>query len=208
MSGNSLETGGGFFAPSGMMSAFLAANWWAVALRGVFGILFGILALLLPGVTLLALIYWFAAYMLVDGVFAIASGIRAGIAGGRWGALIIGGVVDFIAGAIAFLWPGATLLALVWICAAWAIVSGAFLLSAVFRLHASHGKWWLALGGVISVVWGILLFIEPISGAIVMTWWLGIYAILFGAALLALSFRLRHHHRVAPPHDAAAPLHP
>src|SRR6185437_12108517 len=170
MSGNSLDTGAGFFAPSGVMSRFLAANWWAVALRGVFGILFGILALLLPGATLLALIFWFAAYMLVDGVFAIASGIRAGVAGGRWGALIFEGVVDFIAGAIAFLWPRETLLILIWICAAWAIVSGIFMLSAVFRLHASHGKWWLALGGVISVVWGILLFIEPITGAVVMTW--------------------------------------
>ncbi|MGH3026635.1 MAG: HdeD family acid-resistance protein, partial [Gaiellaceae bacterium] len=125
---------GGFFAPSEMMSTFLAANWWAVALRGVFGIFFGILALAMPGVTIAVLILWFAAYMLVDGVFAIVSGVRAGVAGGRWGALIVEGIVDLVAGAIAFLLPAATLLAFVWVCAAWAIVSGVLLLSAVFRL--------------------------------------------------------------------------
>jgi uncharacterized membrane protein HdeD (DUF308 family) len=186
------------FVPSGAMSALLAANWWAVALRGIFGILFGILALLMPGVTIAVLILWFAAYMLVDGVFAIASGIRAGVAGGRWGALIVEGVVDLIAGAIAFLLPAATLLAFVWICAAWAIISGVLLLSAMFRLHPAHGKWLMALGGVVSVAWGVLLFIEPISGAIVLTWWLGIYAILFGAALLAFAFRLRRRRQTGP----------
>jgi uncharacterized membrane protein HdeD (DUF308 family) len=87
--------------------------------------------------------------------------------------------------------PFATLLALVYLSAAWAILSGALMLAAVFRLRRSHGKWWMALAGVFSVIWGILLAIAPIAGAIVMTLWLGAYAIVFGIMLIVLAFRLR-----------------
>jgi uncharacterized membrane protein HdeD (DUF308 family) len=179
------------FAPSGAMSALLARNWWAVALRGAVGILFGILALALPGVTIGILVLWFAAYMLVDGVLAIVGAVRAAARNERWGALVLEGVANLIAAAIAFFLPLATVLAFVYLAGAWAIVSGALMLAAVFRLQPAHGKWLLALGGVVSVVWGILLLMAPAAGAVVLTWWLGAYAILFGAALLVLAFRLR-----------------
>jgi uncharacterized membrane protein HdeD (DUF308 family) len=182
---------GGVFAESGPMSALLARNWWAIALRGVFSILFGIIALFMPGVTIGALVLLFAAFMLVDGIFAIVAGVRAAAHHERWGALILEGIVDLIASAIAFFVPIATVLAFVYLTAAWAIVSGVMMLAAVFRLRPTHGKWLLALGGVISVVWGVLLIIAPIPGAVVLTWWLGAYAIIFGVALLVLAFRLR-----------------
>jgi uncharacterized membrane protein HdeD (DUF308 family) len=181
------------WAESPAMSAMLAQNWWLVALRGALGIVFGIIALVLPGVTMAALILWFAAYMAVDGILAIVAGVRAARRGERWGALILEGVVDLIAAAIAFVMPIATLLAFVYLTAAWAIVSGALMLAAVFRLRRTHGKWLLALGGVVSVVWGILLAIAPIAGAIVLTWWLGAYALVFGTTLVVLGFRLRRH---------------
>ena len=193
MSGNSLDTGAGFFAPSGVMSRFLAANWWAVALRGVFGILFGILALLLPGMTLLALIFWFAAYMLVDGVFAIVAGVRAATHHERWWPFILEGVIDLAAGLVAVVAPIATVLAFVWLGGAWAVVSGVMMIAAAVRLRTSHGKWWLGFGGLVSIAWGILLFVAPIEGAVVMTWWLGAYALVFGGALIVLAFRLRGH---------------
>jgi uncharacterized membrane protein HdeD (DUF308 family) len=173
------------------MSELLARNWWAVALRGVFALLFGVVALLLPGVTIGALVLLFAAYMVVDGVFAIVAGIRAASHHQRWGALILEGIVDLVAGAIAFIWPLATVLAFVFLAAAWAIVSGIMLLAATFRLHPAHGRWLMGLGGAVSLIWGILLVIAPIPGAVALTWWMGAYALFFGGALIALAFRLR-----------------
>jgi uncharacterized membrane protein HdeD (DUF308 family) len=188
---SAMRDGGGLFTESEMMSALLAQNWWAIALRGVLGIVFGIIALLMPGVTIAALVLWFAAYMLVDGIFAIVAGVRAAARHERWGALIFEGIVDLIAGAIAVFMPIATILAFVYLNAAWAIVSGVLMLVAVFRLSPTHGKWLLALAGIFSVIWGVLVAIAPIAGALVMTLWLGAYALVFGVALLALGLRLR-----------------
>jgi uncharacterized membrane protein HdeD (DUF308 family) len=188
---------GGVFDESAQMSALLAENWWAIALRGVAGILFGLVALFMTGPTIGALVLLFAAYMLVDGIFAIIAGVRAAAHHQRWGALVFEGVVDLIAAAIAFFMPIATVLAFVWVTGAWAIVSGIMLLVATFRLHRTHGKWLMALGGIVSVIWGVLLFIAPIAGAVVMTWWLGAYALVFGVALLVLAFRLRSRRTMA-----------
>ena len=173
------------------MRALLAENWWAVALRGASALLFGVLALLLPGVTITALVLLFAAYMLADGALAIVSAVRAARRHERWGLLVLEGVTDIAAGALAFFLPGITVVALVLLLAAWAIVSGAFMLAAAFRLDAAHGRWWMALGGVASIVWGALLFLAPVAGALVLTWWLGAYSIAFGVLLLVLAFRLR-----------------
>lgn len=195
----------GNFTESWPMSATLAQNWWAIALRGVFAVLFGLVALLMPGATIGALILWFGAFMVVDGIFAIVAGVRAAAHHRRWGALILEGIVDLIAGAIAFIAPLATLLALVYLNAAWAIVSGAFLLAAAFRLRRTHGKVWMVLGGLFSIIWGILLFIAPITGAVVMTIWLGAYALVFGAMMIGLAFRLRQRRHDEPRGAAAQP---
>ena len=119
------ETGGPF-AESGPMSALLAENWWAIALRGVVAILFGVIALLMPGLTIEAFVLLFAAYMLVDGVFSFVAGVRAARHRERWVALILQAILDLIAAAIAIFVPIATILAFVYLNAAWAIVSGVF----------------------------------------------------------------------------------
>ena len=185
-----------FFGPGGWalnddMSAALAHNWWAVALRGVFAILFGIVALLMPGVTLAALVLLFAAYMLVDGIFTIVAAVRAARRHERWGWLVLEGIADLAAGAVAFLWPLLTVVAFVFLMAAWAIVSGALLTAAAFRLNFPHGRGWMLFGGVVSLIWGVLLIVWPLIGALVLTWWLAAYALFFGGALLVLAFRLR-----------------
>ena len=172
------------------MSEVLAESWWAVGLRGVFGILFGLICLLTPGVAVEVFVILFAAYMLVDGVFAIISGIKAARNGERWGLLILEGIVDLAAGFVAVLWPAITLVALIWIVAVWAVVSGALMLGAAFTLNLDHGRWWLALGGIASVIFGILLVIEPLIGAVVLTMWIGAYALVFGIFLLILAFHL------------------
>src|SRR5215471_21142885 len=102
-------------APSDALSEVLAQRWWAVGLRGILAIIFGLLCLLTPGIAVGALVLLFAAYMLVDGVFAILSGIRAARSGESWGLLILEGVVDLAAGAIAIVWPLITVVALTWL---------------------------------------------------------------------------------------------
>ena len=188
-----MEANRGPAAPSEAMSSALARNWWAIALRGVIGILFGIVAFALPGATMLSLVLLFSAYMLVDGVLAIIAAVRAARQHKRWGLLVLEGVVDIATAVIAFAWPGITVLAFVLLVAAWAIISGGLMLAAAWRLNADHGRWWLVLGGVASLVYGVLLIVAPMIGAVVLTWWLGAYALVFGAALLVLAFRLRAH---------------
>ena len=172
------------------MSEVLAESWWAVGLRGILGILFGLICLLTPGLAVEVFVILFAAYMLVDGVFAIAAGIKAARNGERWGLLILEGIVDLAAGLVAVLWPAITLVALVWLIAIWAVVTGALMLAGAFSLNLDHGRWWLALGGIASVIFGILLVIEPLIGAVVLTLWIGAYAIVFGIFLLILAFQL------------------
>src|SRR5258708_20176517 len=203
MSANDFFTGaetGGRSAESGPMSALLAENWWAIALRGVVAILFGVIALLMPGLTIEAFVLLFAAYTLVDAVFSFIAGVRAARRHERWVALILQGLLDLIAAAIAIFMPIATILAFVWLNAAWAIVSGVLMLAAVSRLHRTHGKWILALGAILSLVWGFLLIVAPIPGVIVMTWWVGAYAILFGRPPIVLPLPLNR-----PPEEPSPP---
>jgi uncharacterized membrane protein HdeD (DUF308 family) len=180
------------------MSSVLAQNWWAVGLRGVLAILFGIVALVFPGATMLSLVLIFAAYTLVDGVFAIISAVRAARRHERWGLLVLEGLVNIATGIVVVLWPVISLVAFVWLVAAWSIVSGALMLAAAPRLAGNHGRWWLALGGIVSVLYGFLLIIAPLIGALVMTWWLGAYALIFGGSLLVLAFKLRARKNNAP----------
>jgi uncharacterized membrane protein HdeD (DUF308 family) len=190
-------------SPSDVLSAVLARNWWAIAIRGVLGIVVGVVAFIMPAATMLALVLLFAAYVLVDGVFSIVAAVRAARQRDRWGLLVLEGLADIAAGAIAVVWPGITVLAFVLLVAAWALVSGILMLAAAFRLNLNHGRWWLVLGGIASVVYGVLLVVAPLIGAVVLTWWFGAYALVFGVALLVLSFRLRAR-QADRPHAAAA----
>lgn len=199
--------GPGLFSPSNPMSALLAQNWWAIALRGLAAILFGIIAVFFPELTIASLVLLFAAYMLVDGVFALIAAVRAARRHERWGLLILEGVADLAAGGVALALPLATVLAFVLLMGAWAIVSGALMLGAAFRLQAAHGRGLMIFSGIVSIIWGFLLLIWPITGAVVLTWWMGAYALFFGGGLLALAFRLRQHRDDRIPTSTAA-AHP
>ncbi len=178
------------------MSVSLARNWWLVALRGVISILFGAMALIAPAAFVLSLVLFFAAYMLVDGIFTIVGAIRAAQHHERWGFLLIEGLVDILVGAAAFLVPAAAVWAFVLLLAAWAFVTGGLMIAAAFRLHLHYGRWWLILGGVISLLFGLALVIAPGMSALVLTWWLGGYAIAFGVMLVILAFQLRSRHTI------------
>src|SRR4030081_686042 len=177
------------------IAQLLAQNWWAFAIRGVLGLIFGLIPIFQPGVTMLSLVLVFSAYAFVDGAFAIIAAGRAMRQHERWGFLLLEGIVNIIAAVIAFLWPGITVVSFVFLVGTWAILSGGLMLSAALRLQLDHGRWWLAVGGLASVIYGVLLIAAPFIGALVLTWWLGAYAIVFGFALIAVAIKLHARQR-------------
>ena len=177
--------------PPCAMSRVLMANRWLLALRGLLGVIFGVVALAFPGSTILALVLLFSAYALVDGAFSVVAAIRAARQGQQWGLLTLQGVASVAAGVIAFLWPAITVLAFVLLIAAWSILSGVLFVTAAFRVDDNHERWWLAIGGIASLIYGVLSIAAPMLGALVLTWWLGAYMLVIGVALILLAFRLR-----------------
>jgi uncharacterized membrane protein HdeD (DUF308 family) len=173
------------------MSALLAQNWWALALRGVFAVIFALIAFLSPGATLLSLALFFSAYMLVDGVFGIVSGVRAASNHQRWGLLVLEGILNILVGVIAFMMPGLTVLFFVTLMAVWSLITGVLMIVAAFKLNPAYGRGWLIFSGIVSVLFGVALLVAPLVGAVVLTWWLGAYALAFGVSLLVLAFKLK-----------------
>jgi uncharacterized membrane protein HdeD (DUF308 family) len=171
----------------------LARNCWAIFVRALLACFFGIFALLEPGLSLAALVMAFGAYALVDGVFATFAALqrRRDNEAPRWAYLWMG-LSGFIAGGAALLWPGATLLALLYVVAAWALIQGALQIASAIRLRREiRGEWILALSGVASLAFGAALIAFPAASAVVLVQWLGIYALVYGVMLLALALRLR-----------------
>jgi uncharacterized membrane protein HdeD (DUF308 family) len=175
------------------MRLTLAKNWWSLVLRGVVGILLGIVTFVWPGITLTALIFLFAGYALLNGGLSLAGALRAVEAGDRWGALLFEGIVAILAALLTVLWPAITALALVLVIAAWAIVTGIAEIAAAIRLRRHiQGEWILALAGVASVIFGVLLAAMPLAGALVIALWIGAYMLITGVMLVALGLRLRN----------------
>ncbi len=173
------------------MAILLARNWWAVLLRGIAALLFGIAALIWPGLALSVLVFLFGAYAVVDGIFALASALGGGAQPNR-GWLAFEGIISILAGIVAFVWPGITALALLYLIAAWAIVTGVVeIMSAIALRRQIEGELFLGLAGVASIIFGLLLVIFPSSGALAVIWLIGAYAIVFGLILIALALRLR-----------------
>jgi len=170
----------------------LAKNWWALALRGVAAIIFGVLAFVLPSVTLAVLTLLFGSYALVEGALNVLAAVRGRGEDEPWWALLFEGLVSVAAGIVTFVLPGLTELALLYMIAAWAIVTGALEIVAAVRLRRRiTGEAWLVLNGILSIVFGALTMLAPGAGALSLAWLIGAYAIGFGALLLGLSFRLR-----------------
>jgi uncharacterized membrane protein HdeD (DUF308 family) len=177
-----------------MLSATdLARYWWAIALRGLAAIIFGILAFAVPGMTLAVLVLLFGAYALVDGILELIAAFRGETH--HRGALAVEGVVSILAGIATFAWPGLTALVLLYIIAFWAIVTGILEIVAAIRLRrVISNELGLIVGGVLSILFGIVLVAAPGTGALAVVFLIGAYAIVFGIAMLALAWRLRQHH--------------
>jgi uncharacterized membrane protein HdeD (DUF308 family) len=172
----------------------VARNWWALLIRGLIAIIFGILAFTWPGATIVAIGILFGAYALVDGIFAVIATFVAAGAHQRWWPLLLEGIVGILIAGITFYDVRITLLALYLTIAAWAFLTGILEIVAAIQLrkHLAN-EIWLIVGGLASIVFGILMLWRPLAGALAIIWLIGAYAIFFGAMMVALSFRLRAH---------------
>ncbi|MGE5248716.1 MAG: HdeD family acid-resistance protein [Bacteroidota bacterium] len=168
----------------------LSRNWWAVVLRGVAAVIFGILAFVWPGITATVLVIFFGAYALWDGIFALIAAFRS--QGDRRWALVLEGIAGILAGIIALFLPGIAALSLLYLIAAWAIITGIMEIVAAVRLRKEiEGELLLMLSGLLSVVFGVFAMLRPAAGVLAITWVIASYAILFGILLIILGFRLR-----------------
>jgi uncharacterized membrane protein HdeD (DUF308 family) len=174
------------------MRIALAINWWSLVIRGLAGTALGILTFAWPGITLAALVFLFAGYAFVDGVMSLIGAVRAAEAHERWGSLVLEGLVGIGTALVTVAWPAITTLALVYLIAGWATVTGILEVIAAIRLRSYiSGELLLVLSGVVSILLGVLLAIAPITGALAIALWMGAYAFVFGVLLVALGFRLR-----------------
>lgn len=173
------------------MSKVLAKNWGWVLLRGILGIIVGVIAFTSPLATIGALVLVFAVYSASDGVLAIVSAVRAARAGERWIWFVLEGLIDIAAAVVALSMPLIAVKVFVFVVSFWAIFSGVAMIVAAFKLEKTHGRLWLILGGALSIVWGVLLLMQPVIGVLVMTYWFGAYAFMFGIVLIALAIQLR-----------------
>jgi uncharacterized membrane protein HdeD (DUF308 family) len=174
-----------------MLSAIMQ-RWWILLLRGISATVFGVLAIVWPGITLLTLVIVYGVVALIDGVAGIALGIRGGVDGRTWWEMILLGLLGVIAGAVTFLWPGLTAVVLLVVIALWAIIRGILeIIGAITLRKIIQGEWLLILSGVLSIGFGLLLLLQPAAGALAVMWLIGIYMIAFGITTIALSLRLR-----------------
>jgi uncharacterized membrane protein HdeD (DUF308 family) len=162
-----------------------------LALRGLFAVLFGICAIVWPGLTVGILVTLFGAYALVNGIFKLIAGVRGG-AGVHRLSLILQGAFSIVLGILVWAWPGLTTLALLYWIAVWAIIIGIMEITSAVQLREEiANEWFLGIAGALSILFGLICFIHPASGALSVIWLIGIYAILFGVTLIGLGFRLR-----------------
>lgn len=169
----------------------LAQNWWLIALRGLFAVLFGLAALIWPNLALVSLVFLFGAYLLADGLLAVIAGLTGHNGSRPWWLLLIEGFIDIAAGVLTFLSPSLTAIALLYLIAVWAVVTGMVEIVSAIRLRADiKNEGLLALSGVLSVTLGVVLVIWPGASALGLVWLLGAYALVFGLLQIGLGFRL------------------
>ena len=185
------------------MALLLAESWWSLVLRGLLAVLLGVIAFALPGITLGALVILFGAYALTDGIVAIIGAYRASKAHERWGVLLVEGLIGIVAAGVTIMWPGITALSLVLLIGVWAISTGIFEVVAAVKLRRYiSGEWLLLLSGIVSILFGVLVVILPLAGALAIALCIGVYSVVFGLLLISLGLRLRITTRVTGAGDS------
>lgn len=176
-----------------VLAAALARHWRVLLLRGAVAMVFALLAWLLPGITLTALVLVFGIYVEVDGLLGIWMAFASRKSNPHWWWLLVWGLAGVIVGAITFAMPGITALALLMFIAAWALVTGVMQVMAAWRLRKEiTGEWLLGLGGLLSILFGALMVWNPGAGALAVLWLIGVYAFIFGVVMVMVALRARH----------------
>jgi uncharacterized membrane protein HdeD (DUF308 family) len=187
-----------------IVAPLLERAWWSVALRGVLGIVLGVVAIMWPHVTLAALLGVLGAYFIIDGVLALVTMFQASRQEKSWWPYLLGGFVSIAVGVMAFTRPAAIAFAILILAAIRCMVTGVVEIATAIWLRRETGRseWLLWLGGLISIAFGVLLMARPQAGILTLVWLVGIYTIAFGIIATATAFRLR---RVATSHLAPQP---
>lgn len=184
--------------PRPMLHA-LAKNWWLLLLRGIASIVFGVLAFVWPGLTLVTLVLFYGAFALVDGVIALVAAFSGGAKPAPTWWLVVVGLLGIAAGIATFLMPGITALLLIIFMGAWALVHGIFEIVGAIQLRKEiDNEWMLILSGIVSVLFGLIVLIAPGAGALGLIWAIAAYSIVFGITFIALALRLKNHKHKAP----------
>ncbi len=175
-----------------MFARVLSRFWWMILIRGVLSVLFGIMVFAWPGISLLSLVLLFGAFILADGFANVVTAIGGRHEHENWWVLLLGGLAAAALGVLTFFNPGLTALALLFYIAIWAIATGLLQIVAAIRLRKEiEGEFWMGLGGLASVVFGMLLVARPGEGALAVLWLIAAYAIAFGVILIILAFKAR-----------------
>ena len=194
--------------PGRPMLHALAKCWWLLLLRGIFAILFGVLAFIWPGLTLVTLVLLYGAFALVDGVISLIAAFTGSAKPVPTWWLVVVGILGIAAGIITFMWPGITAILLIMFIGAWAFVHGIFEIIGAIQLRKEiDNEWWLILSGVLSVLFGLIVLFAPGTGALALIWVIAAYSIVFGVTFIALALKLRKHSHPSHPagaHPAAA----
>ncbi|MCW2805370.1 MAG: putative rane protein [Propionibacteriaceae bacterium] len=170
---------------------------WLLILRGILAILFGIVALIWPGLTAVALAIVFGVYVLIDGAGLVVSGIRGKNQAGQFDRgrrvlFVVAGLIGIAAGIGTLIWPDITVIVLALWAGAWAVLTGASEIGAAIRLRKEMtGEWLLILVGALSVIAGLLIFLRPDIGALALAQLLGVYGLIAGVLLLIAGWRVR-----------------
>jgi uncharacterized membrane protein HdeD (DUF308 family) len=173
------------------LNEFLEARWWALALRGLVGIVFGIICVASPAIAAFSMLLVFGAFSFADGMLGLAAAFGQARRGERWVWLAIEAVASIVIGLLVLITPGVSIVVLFLIIAIKTALTGMFLLLASIKLDGEHGQGWLATTGVLTSLFAAVLFMAPLLGAKILVWWVGAWAILFGAMLIGLAFKLR-----------------
>jgi uncharacterized membrane protein HdeD (DUF308 family) len=170
----------------------LARKWWIIVLQGVAAVLFGVLAFAQPGATLAALLLLVGLWALTDGILALFASVGAAETREPWWPWVLHGLISIAVGLIALRWPGITAFAFLLLIAYWAILRGILTIVAAIQLRrVIQGEFWMILGGIISIVFGAWVVLAPAAGALAVIWLIGLYAIVFGAALILAGVGLK-----------------
>ncbi len=173
------------------MLASFARNWWVIALRGLVAILFGIIALVSPQSTILALVLVFAAFAMADGILTMFAGLETHKEDDRWWVMVLGGLVEIVLAVLVVIWPQITAVVFVYLIAAWAIITGVAEIVAAIELRGVlPNEWLMLLSGILSVVFGVMLIVYPAAGAVSLVWLVGLYAMVAGIMDIVFAFRL------------------